>query len=161
MRNWTPKPTLRPTSRPISGAKLLHASPPVVLIVGFLALIFVGTFLLYLPFSQNGEISLFQAFFTATSAVTVTGLSVIDPGTQLTGTGQTILMLLIQLGGLGFATFAVISAVTLGKRMSLENADSVHQGCSCLHPDSEPWRYVGFLASGTGQRQLVGHAGMA
>lgn len=121
MRNWTPKHTLQQASGSTIRPRTLHASPPVVLILGFLALIFLGTLLLYLPISQNGELGLFQAFFTATSAVTVTGLSIIDPGTQLTGFGQTILMLMIQLGGLGFATFAVISAITLGKRMSLEH----------------------------------------
>lgn len=121
MRNWTPKYSSLHSTRPVSRSGTLHASPPVVLILGFLALIGIGTLLLYLPVSQKGEVSLFQAFFTATSAVTVTGLSVIDPGTQLTSVGQTVLMLLIQLGGLGFATFAVISAITLGKRMSLEH----------------------------------------
>lgn len=121
MRNWTPNNALRQKPNLVSHTRTLRASPPVVLILGFLALIFLGTLLLYLPFSQNGEVGLFEAFFTATSAVTVTGLSIIDPGTELTQFGQAILMLLIQLGGLGFATFAVISAITLGKRMSLEH----------------------------------------
>lgn len=106
MRNWTPKHTLQQASGSTIRPRTLHASPPVVLILGFLALIFLGTLLLYLPISQNGELGLFQAFFTATSAVTVTGLSIIDPGTQLTGFGQTILMLMIQLGGLGFSVIS-------------------------------------------------------
>jgi trk system potassium uptake protein TrkH len=98
---------------------VLKASPPTVLVLGFLALILAGTVLLWLPVSQRQPVSLFAAFFTATSAVTVTGLSIIDPGTDLSTFGQMVLLLLIQLGGLGFVTFAVISAITLGKRMSL------------------------------------------
>ena len=57
----------------------------------------------------------------ATSAVTVTGLAVVDPASQLSHFGQVVLILLVQLGGLGFVTFAVISAITLGHKMSLKH----------------------------------------
>lgn len=118
MRNWLP--SYRHTqATPTPRARILKASPPAVLAMGFLALIGAGTLLLWLPVSQREPFGLFPAFFTATSAVTVTGLSIIDPGTQLTAFGQLVLMMLIQLGGLGFVTFAVISAITLGKRISL------------------------------------------
>src|SRR5690606_18548190 len=86
-----------------------------------LCLILLGTLLLWLPISGLGPISLFQAFFMATSAVTVTGLTIIDPAVALSQFGQIVLITLVQLGGLGFVTFAVISAITLGHRMSLQH----------------------------------------
>lgn len=120
MRNWLPS-YLHTTQARIRRTGMLQASPPVVLAAGFLGLIIIGTLLLALPFSQAEPFSLFSAFFMATSAVTITGLAVIEPGLSLTTFGQIVLILLIQLGGLGFVTFAVISAITLGKRMSLQH----------------------------------------
>jgi trk system potassium uptake protein TrkH len=120
MRNWLP------SSYQISYARvrrtgMLRASPPVVLAAGFFALIILGTVLLWLPLSTHQPIGLFKAFFMATSAVTITGLAVIEPGVTLTLFGQTVLITLVQLGGLGFVTFAVLSAITLGKKMSLQH----------------------------------------
>ena len=120
MRNWLPS-YLHTTQARIRRTGMLQASPPVVLAAGFLGLIIIGTLLLALPFSQAEPFSLFSAFFMATSAVTITGLAVIEPGLSLTTFGQIVLILLIQLGGLGFVTFAVISAISLGKRMSLQH----------------------------------------
>lgn len=54
--------------------------------------------------------------FTAASATTVTGLAVVDTGTQFTVFGQTVIMGLIQIGGLGFMTFAVLIVMILGKK---------------------------------------------
>lgn len=120
MRNWLP------SSYQISYARvrrtgMLRASPPMVLAAGFFALIILGTLLLWLPLSAHQPIGLFAAFFMATSAVTITGLTVIEPGVTLTLFGQTVLIILVQLGGLGFVTFAVLSAITLGKKMSLQH----------------------------------------
>ncbi len=118
MRNWHPLYTYQSYKR-IKRTGLLRASPPVVLAAGFFALILLGTALLSLPAATHHPISVFNAFFMATSAVTVSGLAVIDPATVLTHFGQITLITLVQLGGLGFVTFAVVSAITLGKRMSL------------------------------------------
>ncbi len=97
----------------------LGASPPTLLAAGFLALISIGTLLLALPFAgaQQG-LSIFEALFTATAAVTVTGLAIVEPQ-QLSLYGQWVVLILIQIGGLGFVTFAIVSAVSLGHRMSL------------------------------------------
>lgn len=103
-----------------SGPTHLPASPPIVLAMGFLALIMLGTLLLKLPWFTRTPISWFEAFFTATSAVTVTGLTVIEPGSVLSIPGQVLLTVLVQFGGLGFVTFAVLAAITLGKRISLQ-----------------------------------------
>lgn len=98
----------------------LPASPPVVLALGFLSLIALGTVLLKMPFATRSPISWFEAFFTATSSVTVTGLTVIEPATVLSIPGQILVTILVQIGGLGFVTFAVLAAITLGKRISLQ-----------------------------------------
>ena len=101
-------------------AKILNASPPLILAGGFMALIFIGTLLLAMPFSaQQQPIGLFNAFFMAASAVTVTGLSIIDISADLTLTGKSILITLVQLGGLGFVTFAVLTSLALGRKLSL------------------------------------------
>ncbi|MFV0283768.1 MAG: TrkH family potassium uptake protein [Castellaniella sp.] len=98
----------------------LQASPPAVLAGSFLVLILIGTALLSLPIAQRQPFSVFEALFTATSAVTVTGLMVIDAGTRLTFFGQAVLLTLVQVGGIGFVTFAIIATLTLGKRISLK-----------------------------------------
>lgn len=120
MRNWLPLETYQSYKR-LNRTGLLRASPPVVLGTGFLALILIGTLLLALPAASSGtqSIGVFHAFFMATSAVTVTGLTVVEPGTALSAFGQTVLISLVQLGGTGFVTLAVVAAVTLGKKLSL------------------------------------------
>lgn len=97
----------------------LGASPPALLAAGFLALILLGTALLALPFAgKSGALSIFEAFFTATAAVTVTGMAIVDPR-ELSLYGQWVSIGLVQIGGIGFVTFAVLSAIKLGHRISL------------------------------------------
>ena len=89
-------------------------------LVGGLALmIAVGTLLLLLPGMTTRPISPMEAFFTATSAVTVTGLSVIPTSTGFTFLGQIILLLLIQTGGVGFITLIVLTLRLMGRYVSL------------------------------------------
>lgn len=107
-------------NKKITAMASLPASPPVVLIFGFLSLIALGTVLLKLPFATQHPISWFEAFFTATSAVTVSGLTVIEIAKVLSTSGQIIVTLLVQIGGLGFVTFAVLATITLGKRISIK-----------------------------------------
>lgn len=101
----------------IHGANLIDFSPPVLLTLGFLLLIMVGTLLLKLPFASHTSTSWLDALFTTTSAVTVTGLAVVDTGTHYTLFGQMVIALLIQVGGLGFMTFAVVGASMLGTKI--------------------------------------------
>lgn len=97
-------------------------SPAQVLALSFGGLITVGTALLSLPLSSaSGEsIPLVDALFTATSAVCVTGLIVMDTPTAFSGFGQAILLLLIQAGGLGYMTLSTAAAVAIGKRMTFQ-----------------------------------------
>lgn len=97
-------------------------SPPRILSIGFLSIILIGAFLLMLPVSNTDGQALpfLDALFTATSATCVTGLIVVDTGTHFTVLGKTVIMILIQLGGLGFMTMATLFALVLKKRISLK-----------------------------------------
>lgn len=81
-------------------------NPAQLFIMSFLVIIFIGSLLLILPNATHGSISYLDALFTSTSAVCVTGLVVVDTATHFTTFGQTIIMVLIQIGGLGILTFA-------------------------------------------------------
>lgn len=81
-------------------------NPAQLFILSFLVIIFIGSLLLMLPNATYTNISFLDALFTSTSAVCVTGLIVVDTATHFTLFGQTIIMVLIQIGGLGILTFA-------------------------------------------------------
>lgn len=84
-------------------------TPAKSIALGFCAVILIGTVLLMLPFAQTGRtpIGFTDALFTATSAVCVTGLSTIDPGLDLNLFGQTVMLFLMQIGGLGITTIGI------------------------------------------------------
>jgi trk system potassium uptake protein len=87
------------------------------IVYGFFALVVAGTALLKAPWSTTGGISLTNAFFVATSCVTVTGLTTVDvPGT-FTHFGQGVMMVLMQLGGLGIMTVTTLAALLIGQRV--------------------------------------------
>ncbi|GAA1800842.1 TrkH family potassium uptake protein [Agromyces neolithicus] len=102
-------------------AARLH--PEQAVVVGFGGAILVGTVLLMLPISTAaGESPSFvDALFTATSAVCVTGLTVLDTPTFWSPFGQVVIMLLIQLGGLGIMIFAALIGLLLARRMSVRS----------------------------------------
>jgi trk system potassium uptake protein TrkH len=97
-------------------------SPARVLVTSFAGLIGAGTLLLTLPWaSRTGtSLDLVDALFTATSAVCVTGLIVVDTPSAFSTFGQSLLLLLIQAGGLGYMTLSTVVAVALGQRLSLQ-----------------------------------------
>lgn len=99
------------------------------LILGFMAAILVGSILLYMPFSlQEGQsISFLTSVFTITSAICVTGLSVIDISKVLSFEGQLILLLFIQLGGLGVMTFSSLFFLLIGKKMSYKERELIKE----------------------------------
>ncbi len=88
--------------------------PPLILASLYAVLIVIGAGLLKLPIANTGAVTWSDAVFTSASAVTVTGLGVIDAGADLTFVGQVVLSLLIQMGGLGLMTFAVLIFGALG-----------------------------------------------
>lgn len=97
--------------------------PPKILVMGFSALILIGSYLLTLPIStEDGNgLSFLNALFTSTSATCVTGLVVVDTETTFTKFGELVILSLIQVGGLGFMTFATFFFFLLGKRISLKS----------------------------------------
>lgn len=99
--------------------KIKTLSAPKVLVGIYFIWITLGTILLKLPLATSVPIRWSDAFFTATSAVTVTGLAVLDTGTSFTLFGQVILVFLIQLGGMGLMTFAVMVLSSLGLQIGL------------------------------------------
>ncbi len=99
--------------------RTINLSPPSIIALGFLALILIGSILLILPVSHHGDVTWFQAVFTATSAVTITGLSVVNVGEAYTVFGKIVIMILLQCGGLGFMTFAILAAMSLAPKMGL------------------------------------------
>ena len=96
-------------------------SPTVLFAASFFFFIIIGSGLLMLPRSNHGSLTAFDALFTATSAVCVTGLSVIDTVSCLTTFGQVILMVLIQIGGIGVMTFTSFFALSLSHKASIKN----------------------------------------
>lgn len=94
-------------------ARLLYRrnfSPAVIFVSSFLIVIFFGTLFLKLPNATNAGITWLDAIFTITSAVSVTGLAVVDTPTTFTIMGQTVIMVCIQLGGLGMLTLTAFFA---------------------------------------------------
>lgn len=88
--------------------------------VSFLILIFIGSFLLSLPMCNEKSISYIDALFTAVSSVCVTGLSTLVETSQFTFWGELIILILIQIGGLGFMTFVTLIFVFFKKRITLK-----------------------------------------
>lgn len=97
-------------------------SPPTVLILGFAMLILTGSVLLSLPIATESREGLpfLDALFTATSAICVTGLVVVDTGDTFSVFGELVILMLIQIGGLGFMTFSTLFLIVMRKRISLK-----------------------------------------
>ena len=97
------------------------ATSPLLIIYFFVAIICVGTMLLLLPFAsrEEGSPPFSVALFTATSAITVTGLVVQETASYWTRAGQAIIMGMIYIGGLGFMTIATFLLIILGQRVTL------------------------------------------
>jgi trk system potassium uptake protein TrkH len=110
-----------------SRIRVLLGLPESLLVVSFGGAILVGAFLLRLPWAQQGgRVNFLDALFTSTSAVCVTGLVVVNTGSDFTRFGQIVIMLLIQTGGLGIMTFAALMFQFLGRRMSLKTQALLH-----------------------------------
>jgi len=94
--------------------------PATVIALSFAIAITVGTLLLSLPVAwQDGLSHPFDALFTATSAVCVTGLVIVDTSTAFTTFGEIVILLLVQIGGLGYMTIATAAAILLGRELGI------------------------------------------
>lgn len=103
--------------------KWFRLAPPQILVLGFAAIILIGAILLTLPISNTTgkPLRFIDALFTATSATCVTGLVVKDTGLFFSTFGQVVIMLLIQVGGLGFMTMATLFSLALKRKISLRD----------------------------------------
>ena len=110
-------------------------SPVQVIIFGYFLIILLGGLLLMLPISSvNGEFTPFtEAVFTSTSATCVTGLVVHDTYTYWSGFGQAVILLLIQVGGLGFISMAVMVAMLAGKKINIKQRIWVKEAFALSH----------------------------
>lgn len=117
-----------------------------IIILGFAAVILIGSLLLTLPFAvKNGQGTTFSdALFTATSAVCVTGLVVHDTGTYWSMFGQSVILLLIQIGGMGVVTVAVSISMIFGKRIGLKERSTMQEAISA-HRVGGIVRLTGFI----------------
>jgi trk system potassium uptake protein TrkH len=100
--------------RSLAFQRHISLPPPALLALSYAILIAIGMLLLKLPISTHSGIAWGDALFTAVSAVTVTGLAVVDTGSYFTTTGQAFILMLIQLGGLGIMVFAVLVLSAMG-----------------------------------------------
>lgn len=109
--------------------KLTKLSPGRIIALGFAAVILMGSVLLIMPFSvQEGQdVHYIDTLYTSTSAVCVTGLVAIDPGTAFTPVGRVILAGLIQIGGLGVTTIGAGVILLMGKKISLKGRNIIQE----------------------------------
>ena len=108
---------------------LLGSSATQVICISFVLLIALGTLLLTLPISsRSGRLGVVDAMFTATSATCVTGLVVRDTWTQFTPFGQAVVLLLIQVGGLGLVTLTSFFALAAKRRMGFKDLRLLGRG---------------------------------
>lgn len=115
MRSWLPQLLLIGENSPLA-----RGMNPSLLVAGsFLLLIVLGAVLLQMPWATTEAITASDAWFTATSAVTVTGLGVVDTGSRFTVAGQVVIMVLMQFGGIGIMTFAALALLLLGQHLGL------------------------------------------
>ncbi len=109
-----------------------HLSSFQIIILGFISVILIGTLLLMLPISsrQPGGASFFDAIFTSTSAVCVTGLVVHDTATYWSFFGQLIILMMIQVGGMGIVTVSVAVVILSGRKIGLMQRSTMQESIS-------------------------------
>ena len=137
-------------------------NPFKIIILGFAGLILTGTLLLSLPISTaEGVVTPFtDCLFTATSATCVTGLVVYDTGTYWSVFGQAVILILIQIGGMGVITFAMLIAIMSGRKISL-NRRSIMQSSVSASRIGGILKLTGFIFTFTLIMERVGAAAAA
>ena len=133
-------------------------SAPRLIALGFATLTVVGTLLLKLPASAKEDISWTDAFFVSVSASTVTGLSTIDFPTTFTTFGETMVMALVQVGGLGIMTLATLGALLVGRRVGFRDLLTVREELGTIDSPRNTLRLVGQIAGITLLVELLGAA---
>ena len=102
-------------------------------LIGFASIILVGSIILSLPrMTVSGDISYIDALFTSTSAICVTGLIVQDTASYFTDLGKIIILLFIQIGGLGIMTIGSIFGLMLGRKIHIRDKFYLHSSFAKL-----------------------------
>lgn len=138
-----------------------HLSAFQIISIGFLILIFLGALLLMLPFStRDGQgASFLEALFTATSAACVTGLIVQDTATYWSGFGQFIIILLIQIGGMGVVTLTIAITMISGRKIGLMQRTTMQESIAAPHMGGIV-RMTGFILKMVALVELLGALAM-
>ena len=133
-----------------------------IISLGFLIVILTGGFLLMLPISTKGPggAPFLDAMFTSTSAVCVTGLVLHDTATYWSYFGQFVIILLIQIGGMGVVTVAVSIAMFAGRKIGLMQRNTMREAIAAHHVRGMV-RMTGFILKTTLCIELIGAALMA
>ena len=128
-----------------------------IILLGFAGVILLGALILTLPISSKSHewTSFIDALFTSTSAVCVTGLIVFDTATHWTIFGQSVILLLIQIGGMGVVTIAVSLAVASGKKIGLFSRETMKNAISAPNV-SGIVRLTGFIIKGIFLVEMIG-----
>ena len=128
-----------------------------IILFGFAGVILVGTLLLLLPFATNSgqSASFWDALFTSTSAVCVTGLIVQDTATYWSVFGQSVILLLIQIGGMGVITVAAAITMASGRKISLMQRSTMQDAISAPQVGGIV-RFTGFILKGIFLFELLG-----
>lgn len=139
-----------------------HMSSSQMIILGFAAVILTGAVLLALPVSaKSGEATPFlDCLLTATSAVCVTGLVVYDTAVHWTVFGQAVILILIQIGGMGVITVASALSIAAGRKISLMQRSTMQDAVSAPHLGGIV-RFTGFILKGIVIIEVLGAAVMA
>ncbi len=126
--------------------------------LSFLGVILLGTLLLWLPWSAAGErpVALIDALFTTTSAVCVTGLNVVTTADTFSLFGKVVIMLLIQIGGLGIISFSVMMFLTVGRIPALRDRWVIESMYSGSAPGLRIWELVRLIFLFTFITEAVG-----
>ncbi|MCI7802853.1 MAG: TrkH family potassium uptake protein [Floccifex porci] len=133
--------------------KLLTAQR--IIIFGFLFVILTGTLFLLLPISRNESVSFIDALFTATSATCVTGLVVNNTATFWSSFGHVVILLLIQIGGMGVITLAILIGILSGKKIGLSSRSLMQESISAPYVGGII-RYSKFFIKGIFLIEIIG-----
>ena len=131
--------------------RLARAQAPRLLIIGFAGIVFLGTLLLKLPAATTTGVSIswIEAVFTSTSAVTVTGLGVLTTSTDFSRFGQFVILILLQVGGVGFIAFSVLLFRLVGRQVTLNERFVIQQslGADRQFKLTRNWGRLGSVAN--------------
>lgn len=133
-----------------------------IVLLGFAGVILIGAVLLTMPISSKSHewTSFADTLFTATSAVCVTGLVIFDTATHWSIFGQVVILLLIQIGGMGVVTFAISIAIISGKKIGLFSREAIKNAISAPNV-SGIVRLIGFIFKGVFIIEFIGALVMA